>query len=95
MITGRGGEEDEGGEENHVNSDGGKENDGVKPDKNNERSNIKSSGGVNDLGTECAAGDRCNMKNAPIAEPYHKCMNCCNLMHGGVCGVPWARSKCH
>ena len=83
--------EDDGGEENHDNSEeGNKDDDGDKSDKNNEINNIKSSGGVNGLGTGCAAGDLCTMKNAPIAEPYHKCMNCCNLMHGGVCGVLWS-----
>ena len=77
--------------ENHDNSEEGNEDDdGDKSDKNNEINNIKSSGGVNGLGTGCAAGDLCTMKNAPIAEPYHKCMNCCNLMHGGVCGVLWS-----
>ena len=85
-----GGKEDDNGEKNHDNSVEGTEAERGKSDKNNERHNIESSEGINGLGTECAAADRCTMKGAPFAEPYHKCMNCCNLMHGGVCGVLWS-----
>ena len=85
-----GGKEDDNGEKNHDNSVEGTEAERGKSDKNNERHNIESSEGINGLGTECAAADRCPMKGAPFAKPYHKCMNCCNLMHGGVCGVLWS-----
>ena len=85
-----GGKEDDNGEKNHDNSVEGTEADRGKSDKNSERHNIESSEGINGLGTECAAGDLCTMRGAPFAEPYHKCMNCCNLMHGGVCGVLWS-----
>ena len=85
-----GGKEDDNGEKNHDNSVEGTEAERGKSDKNNERHNIESSEGINGLGTECAAADLCTMKGAPFAEPYHKCMNCCNLMHGGVCGVLWS-----
>ena len=78
------------GEKNHDNSEEAKEDDGGKSDKNNERNNIIPSGGVNGSGTGCSAGDLCRMKSAPIAEPFHKCMHCCNLMHGGLCGVLWS-----
>ena len=71
-----GGKEDDNGEKNHDNSVEGTEAERGKSDKNNER--------------QCAAADRCPMKGAPFAKPYHKCMNCCNLMHGGVCGVLWS-----
>ena len=71
-----GGKEDDNGEKNHDNSVEGTEAERGKSDKNNER--------------QCAAADRCPMIGAPFAKPYHKCMNCCNLMHGGVCGVLWS-----
>ena len=85
-----GGKEDDNGGKNHDNSVEGTEAERGKSDKNNERHNIESSEGINGLGTECAAADLCTMRGAPFAEPYHKCMNCCNLMHGGVCGVLWS-----
>ena len=74
----------------HDNSEEGKEGDGGESDKNNDRHNVDSSKCVNGLDMECAADDLCKMKGAPISEPRHKCMNCRNQMHGGVCGVQWS-----
>ena len=58
--------------------------------KSHDSSEEGKKGDGNGLDMKCAAGDLCKMQGAPILEPHHKCMNCRNQMHGGICGVQWS-----
>ena len=58
--------------------------------KSHDSSEEGKKGDGNGLDMKCAAGDLCKMQGAPILEPQHKCMNCRNQMHGGICGVQWS-----
>merc|ERR1711966_568378 len=58
--------------------------------KSHDSSEEGKKGDGNGLDIKCAAGDLCKLQGAPILEPQHKCMNCRNQMHGGICGVQWS-----